>query len=238
MNFAYNLQLFKEIFFPRHCAVCDKIIDTGLVCDCCRANFTLNKIKIYGANQESWSKLVAIGQPVVAEDVFDRTQFLYRYDGAFKDSLHSLKFEAKKELLPFLREEAELALQKEMHAFKCHYDIITCIPTSAERRAKRGFDVPQEIFACLSNTLQADVLLERVKSTAPLYTMDAVERRNELEGCFSLKAGANVQHKRVLLCDDIYTTGSTMLEAGQALLRAGAKSAGVLAFCTSKDNWS
>ena len=237
MDFAYNLQLFKEIFFPRHCAVCDAKIDMGLVCEACRNEYTLNKIKIYGATQTSWRALEASGQPLVAEDYFDRIELLYRYDGAFKASLHSLKFEAAKHLLPLLREEAELALKTKMKTFEHHYDVITCIPTSKERKAQRGFDVPWEIFACLKNLNYTDKILERSKSTAPLYTMAAEERRNELEGCFSIAPGAVVKNKRILLCDDIFTTGSTCCEAARVLLKAGAKSVGVLALCASKDNW-
>lgn len=234
MDWRYNLRLFKEIFFPRHCEVCQNIIDEGLLCSSCRKNYLLRRVKVYGANHSSWEKLIKIGQPFVAEDIYDRTQFLYRYDGAYKDSLHGLKFEGKSELLPVLTEEVELALKEDIKALQRHYDIITIIPTSVERKQQRGYDVPLEIFTCL----KAQELLERVKITAPLYTMAALERQQELEGCFAIKAGINVKGKRILLCDDIYTTGSTMQEAAQTLLRAGAQAVGVLAFCASKDNWN
>lgn len=234
MDWCYNLRLFKEIFFPRHCGVCSSNIDEGLLCSKCRENYLLNKITIYGANHDSWKLLEDIGQPVVAEEIYDRVQFLYRYDGAYKDSLHNLKFEGKKEVLPLLTEEANFALEKYFAELQRHYDIITCIPTNAERRNKRGYDVPLKIF----NSLKAQDVLERVRGTAPLYTMDALERKQELAGCFSIKSGVNVLGKRILLCDDIYTTGSTMEEAALVLLGAGAKAVGVLALCASRDNWN
>ena len=234
MDWRYNLRLFKEIFFPRHCAVCKTIIDEGLLCSSCRKNYLLHRVKVYGANHSSWEKLIKIGQPLVAEDIYDRTQFLYKYDGVYKESLHGLKFEGKSELLPMITEEVELALQEDIKALQRHYDIIASIPTSVERKQQRGYDVPLEIFNCLN----IQELLERVKTTAPLYTMDALERQQGLEGCFAIKVGQNVQGKRILLCDDIYTTGSTMHEAAQVLLKAGAQAIGVLAFCASKDNWN
>ena len=63
-----------------------------------------------------------------------------------------------------------------------------------------------------------------MRSTAPLFELAPQERRSELAGCFALSQSAQrlIAGKRVLLCDDIYTTGSTMAEAAGVLLRAGA----------------
>lgn len=233
MELSYNLRLFKEIFFPRLCAVCHQEIDTGLVCSSCRKGHTLQKVVLYGAGQASWQRLCQQGQPLVIADVLDRSEYLYRYDGAFKEALHGLKFAAQSELLTLLKEEAELGLKDKKQQLLRHYDYVTCVPTSPERRKERGFDVPEKIFA----SLQPQTLLQRVKGTAPLFTMAAEERRTELLGCFKMLPGADVKSKRVLLCDDIYTTGSTMQEAACVLLAAGAKAVGALTLCASKDNW-
>ena len=238
MKLAYNLQLFKEIFFPRRCAVCNVEIDTGLVCAECRKAFALHKVELYGADKSSWQALNDSGQPVAAEDIFDRVELLYRYEGAFKDALHRLKFDREARLLPLLKEEADLALTGSLRGLCRHYDVLIPIPTSEERRRLRGFDVPQELFADLSKQGFHEGKLQRKRSTAPLYTMAEEERKAELEGCFAVKHKERLLDKRILLCDDIYTTGSTMKEAAQLLLSSGAKSVGVLAFCASKDNWS
>lgn len=240
MDLSYNVRLFKEIFFPRQCGVCGNRIDTGLLCECCRKNFILNKVKINGVDQASWSELKRIGQPLVAEDYFDRAEYLYRYDGIFKEALHSLKFEQEKQLLLLLKEEAELALQNRTTKLLRHYDYVTCIPTSQERREQRGFDVPWEIFKGLQEAgtnKYTDKILQRVKTTAPLYDMGVEERQAEIAGCFKVVNAGLVKDKRILLCDDIYTTGTTMMEAAEALFKAGAKAIGVLTLCASKDNW-
>lgn len=239
MDLSYNVRLFKEIFFPRKCGICGAGIDTGLVCDSCRRNFLLEKVKVYGANRDSWQSLRIIGQPLVSQDYFDRVEYLYRYDGIYKEALHNLKFEQEKQLLPLLKEEAELALGASADRILRHYDYVTCIPTSEERRAHRGFDVPWEIFASLQQgkAKYTDKLLQRIKSTAPLYTMDVIERQTEIAGCFRVINPALVKNKRILLCDDIFTTGTTMMEAAEVLFKAGAKTVGVLTLCASKDNW-
>ena len=85
----------------------------------------------------------------------------------------------------------------------------------------------------------APELLERVRTTAPLFELAPQERRNELAGCFALGRSAQrlVVGKRVLLCDDIYTTGSTMAEAARVLLQAGARQVCGVALCAASHNW-
>ena len=119
------------------------------------------------------------------------------------------------------------------------FDLITCIPTAPERRKQRGFDVPQELFAGLleGRSVGMEVLLERVRHTEPLYELNPEERKQELAGCFALLPHARVRGKHVLLCDDIYTTGSTFAEAAQVLLDAGAARVSALTLCAAQANW-
>ena len=167
---------------------------------------------------------------------------LYKYDGIIKQALQQIKFDGEASLLPLLREEAEAALPGAKLRWLSQFDVITCIPTSPERRAKRGFDVPEELFAPLleqrGGEFQAQ-LLTRARSTAPLFELSPEERRQELSGCFELSQRAQrvVAGKRVLLCDDIFTTGSTMAEAAGVLRRAGASQVHGLAVCAASHNW-
>lgn len=80
-------------------------------------------------------------------------------------------------------------------------------------------------------------LLERVRHTQPLYELKPEERKQELAGCFALLPHTKVRGKHVLLCDDIYTTGSTFAEAAQVLLDAGAARVSALALCAAQANW-
>ena len=142
-------------------------------------------------------------------------------------------------MLPLLREEAELALPAAKMRWLQQFDLITCVPTAPERRRQRGFDVPQELFAGLfeGRSVGMEVLLERVRHTQPLYELKPEERKQELAGCFALLPHAGVRGKHVLLCDDIYTTGSTFAEAAQVLLDAGAARVSALALCAAQANW-
>lgn len=233
---AYYTQVVKELIFPRRCAVCGEVIDTAYLCDICRKSFLLQIFERFMPREEY---LAGQAEPM-PQDVLSSVMLLYKYDGVLKDALHQIKFMGDSSLLPLLREQAESALPSAKLRWLSQYDIITCIPASSERRQQRGFDVPEEIFAPLLDQRggeYSDNILLRVRHTAPLFELQPMERRSELTACFALYPQAKVQGKRVLLCDDIYTTGSTMAEAAKILLENGAKEVHGLAFTASSDNW-
>ena len=235
---AYYGRVLRELLVPRRCAICGNIIDSAYICPVCRKGLLLQKYLQYQPREEF---LAGQAEPV-AEDVLKSVLLLYKYDGIIKEALHEIKFNACVELLPLLREEAEAALPSAKLRWLGQYDVITCIPTSPERRQQRGFEVPEELFAPLLEQRGGEFqpqLLTRVRSTAPLFELEPLARRQELAGCFELPARGRrlVEGKRVLLCDDIYTTGSTMAEAARVLLDAGAKEVHALALAGAAYHW-
>ncbi len=213
---SYQGRLLKELVYPRRCAVCANEIDTGYFCEACRKNFILGK-KVEGFEN------------------LDKVLMLYKYHQNLQEAIHNVKFAGAKDLLPLLKEEAELAMTGEMEGVLSKCDIITCVPTAPERQKERGYDVPAEIFAFLHSGKWQPNLLTRVRNTLPLFELEPSLRKQEVAGCFAVQH--SVTGKRVLICDDIFTTGSTMCEAAQALKMAGAVSVTALAFTASKDNW-
>ncbi len=234
-NARYYLRVLKELFFPRHCVICGNHIDFGLLCDTCRRAFLLQRTLSFAPREE----FLAGQAEALPEDVLSSVFLLYKYEGVLKKTLLRAKFEAESDALPLLREEAEAALPQAKLRWLAQYDLITCVPTTAERRQQRGFDLPQELFAQLleqDGEFRSDVLT-RVRATAPLYELAPRERREELTGCFAVNPRLRLQGKRVLLCDDIYTSGSTMCEAARALLAAGAQAVDGLAFMAVESHW-
>lgn len=234
---VYNIGLLKEIIYPRKCAVCNAEIHDGCFCKVCRHGFLLAQHKSYG-NLEA--RLWEQATELLPEDVLSELVILYKYDGCIKDSLRLIKFSSRYALLPPLREELQLALPPRFDLWLNSFDFAACVPTSSERLKQRGFDIPQELFGATLTKYDcgyAPDLLLRVKGTAPLYSLNKEERRLELGGCFAVNTAYDVRGRRILLCDDIYTTGSTFAESAAVLLRAGAASVAAWAFAAAKENW-
>ena len=105
-------------------------------------------------------------------------------------------------------------------------DIIVPVPTDRKRQRKRGFNQATLLAQHVGRELGMEVCtaLERVDSRRPQTGLTAAQRRKNLE----VSSGA-VNGRRVLLVDDVYTTGATAQEAVRALRAAGAVSVGMFA---------
>lgn len=214
-DLSYNLQLLWEFLVPRRCGVCGARITEGLFCPVCREHFVLNKMLEDRGN-------------------LNIVYLLFRYERELRNFIRGVKFYGQKRFLGPLGEEAQLLLGEEWMTLWQQYDIVSCIPTSVDRARQRGFEVPKRIFSFFPKAKRQQVL-ERVRITAPLYNLDREQREAELKGCFKV-VGA-VEQQRILLLDDIYTTGSTAQEAARTLLAAGAKYVDMLGYSAGKNNW-
>jgi ComF family protein len=109
-------------------------------------------------------------------------------------------------------------------------DALVPLPLHRKRLGERGFNQALELARPLARAFDVPLRphwLARIRATAPQIGLDAKARRRNLRGAF--EAHAAMSGKRVLLIDDVITTGSTMLEAARACRRAGATEVRVLA---------
>ena len=114
-------------------------------------------------------------------------------------------------------------------------DLIAPIPLSSLRHLLRGYNQSQEIASVLSQEHQIPMLNHWPRShRRPQHQLSRQERLTNLQGVFKKPQG--IENKRVLVIDDVTTTGSTLKEASQALLDAGAQRVDAMAIAQS--NWS
>lgn len=203
------------MFFVQNCSVCNAETESGVFCPACRR-----------------SELLIEAMPGLLN--LDSAVMGYKYSGALKDMLHKLKFEGESKFLQPLAEEAVFLAQA--YGESC-FDMVVSVPTDAARRRQRGFDIPESIFAgalAVKGTWQPQVLA-RIKATAPQYGLVPDKRRSNVRGCFEVRG--SVSGAKILLVDDILTTGATLDEAAKTLKQAGAKSVYALTLCGSLENF-
>ncbi len=116
------------------------------------------------------------------------------------------------------------------------HPIIIPLPLSKERLKERGWNQSEMIVRALKKygvthselfTINCDVLI-KIKHTQAQTKLSRKKRMKNLKGCFAIKNPELIKHKNIILIDDVTTTGSTIEEAKNTLLKAGAKN--VLAF--------
>lgn len=150
----------------------------------------------------------------------DSAYVLCRYRDSMKKLIHSLKYQRKFFYLPHIH--TFLAQSTILDALS--FDIVVPIPLHTDKLKERGFNQTEKIFypwILQKGFIWLDAL-ERIKKTDPQYGLHRKERRENLRGAFMLKPGAAIKGIRILLLDDIFTTGATLGECAKILKNAGA----------------
>jgi ComF family protein len=109
------------------------------------------------------------------------------------------------------------------------YDVIIPVPLHISRLRWRGFNQAHLLAQRFADDCPIDPYsLRRVRPTRPQVDLNESERRRNVAGAFQVTRPQHVDGRRILLVDDVYTTGATVDECSHALVRAGAHSVDVL----------
>lgn len=170
-----------------------------------------------------------------------RSEFLFRasrapyiYEGPAAALIKKLKYDGCLDLVPILTE----LLYAFWQGLGWDADLIVPVPLSEKRRAQRGFNQSEMIGAAFSKKTGIPMVpgaLMKIRHTARQVGLNAEERRENLSGAFAAEE-LMVKGKRILLLDDVMTTGSTFAECSAVLLKAGAGSVDCLSVATASED--
>ena len=118
------------------------------------------------------------------------------------------------------------------------FDCITWAPVSSLRKLRRGYDQSELIASTVAKELGLPVkrLLKKRRNTRAQSTLTKEQRRANVLGAYVCVNKDAVCGKRVLLIDDVFTTGATAQECAKVLLTAGAKSVACAAVASASKN--
>jgi len=152
-----------------------------------------------------------------------------RFEGGVRDLIHRFKYDRKVHLarpLALLAQEMLAPFVAEAAA-----EFVMPVPLHRRRLRERGFNQAVLLGRPLAKTWGIPLVvdnLKRVRWTEPQVTLTAAEREANVRGAFALADPSTVCNRRILLVDDVYTTGSTVAECSRVLRRAGAESVRVV----------
>ena len=154
---------------------------------------------------------------------FEYGMALCNYNETAKTSMVKIKYHNKREYLDFYG--AAIVARYDKKIRNMHVDAIIPVPVPPSRRRKRGFNQAEILAEIIGERLGIPVrtdLLTRTKKTLPQKELSPAERLKNLSGAFRAEE-LPPDIKRVLLVDDIYTTGSTLEACARILKKAGAE---------------
>lgn len=216
--------LFKRLIFPSRCLICKKI-SSDILCSDCLSKVSLVQppiCRICGIPIDNGNICYRCRQNTL---YFSQARSYALYEGPMRTAIIKFKFERRREIGKFFGEIlGRFALQ-----LNWDIDVIIPIPLSKRRLKERGFNQSEILALEVSKILKLPISLGlvRIKETKSSIDLSLEERRININKAF-LVSDKGLKGKRVLLVDDVYTTGATVSEAGKTLLERGISEVKVL----------
>lgn len=156
--------------------------------------------------------------------------YVYTKNSYVQKMIHSIKYQGKNDLAIMLGEE--FALTNDLSSF----DLVIPVPLHKKRFLKRGYNQSMEWAKGISigSGVEVKSFLQRTENTTTQTKKSRIERWENVENCFTLIPDSDIIDKRILLVDDVMTTGATIEACAHVLLKSGAKSVGIAAIGIAK----
>lgn len=190
----------RAMVFPERCPYCNTLIEAHEVaCDSCFDILCEKHIPLIGG---------AGGFRCVST---------FLYGGRVRRAIINMKFHDRIQYIP---QFSELIAQDIERVYAgADFDLITAVPMHEKDIRERGYNQSELLAKALSKRLGIPYLdtLDKVKRTKKQHRLTYTQRKKNLSGAFKLKDRDAVHEKRILLIDDIVTSGTTLGVCGKAL---------------------
>jgi competence protein ComFC len=217
-----------DLVYPQRCPRCDAALSSGreVLCERCLSELE-GKRELLGPFCPSCKRQIDPGAGGCRCEGTPAVEVAYSL-GGYAEEMESLieafKYKRKRKLGLFLSElmsERLLELEDMPSA-----DLVVPVPLHRSKRRQRGFNQSEVIAGRLSERLEIQLgtgLVKRRKKTRTQTGLSREQRRENVRDAFEFRGEGDLQGRRVLLVDDVLTTGATMSECARTLKDAGAE---------------
>lgn len=199
----------QKLLFPPRCPVCSRVL--GFVPTCERCAPLIPKLLR--------RELVSLSLHMLP--MLEQVYAPFEYQPPMKKPLLLAKYEARRDIMRFFADYMAQGVE-DAH---WNVDIIVPVPSHPRSVRKRGHDTALMFAQELAQKLELPVephALKKVYMTKEQHSLTKEARQSNLLGAFAVEQGERVRGRRILLVDDVLTTGATLNECAKMLLGAGA----------------
>ena len=216
-----------EILYPLHCGGCGA--RGFVICPECIDSFRVVEEDSTCPVCGRWTgKRTMCGECIDEKRGFQQGHYGFYFENRLRDALHAFKFERRKDVGKHLIS----LIRDKISTLSDIADVIIPIPVTEKRLKERGFNQAFIISEEISRITLRPVLhaaLHKIRETADQFTLSKDERRKNIKGVFAVRNAKEVAGKKILLVDDLFTTGYTVREASRVLKREKAGEVSVFA---------
>ena len=219
------LSALADLFYPERCVGCERRASDVL----CRTCF--DALPRVGSPVCGRCGLPTAFATFVCEECknvdfgFQSARAPLKYDGVGKQVVHALKYRG------YIRVVGRLAAPLMLQVVgEGHFDAVVPVPLHSSRLRKRGFNQAELLARGVAEKMKATVsdTLEVVRSTRDQVELSAAQRRANVAGAYT---ATKPLRGKILLIDDVFTTGATMSACAGTMVRAGAEEVHALSLC-------
>lgn len=207
--------------FPAKCRRCETPMGVGQVpylCDACWEQIELLK--------PPWCQICGLPRwrPICADcrehpPLFRKLRAIAFYEPTLREAIHLMKYEKKQIISKHLIQLLQAHFPQDLAS--TDYDFLLPIPLHTNRFRQRGFNQAEQIAQGIAQVwgvpVRTDIFF-RIRDTAPLSSLGSHEERmKNIAGAFEVGSPDLIQDRKILLIDDIFTTGTTIHEALKVL---------------------
>ena len=204
----------KDILFPVRCPYCETVIlKTEYACEECKKKFPSPAIIRY-----------AVGGYKCTSP--------FPYDGIFKKAVKKFKFGNKG---GYAKQLAFPMVQSILESYKVvNFDLITSVPMHKKRLAQRGYNQAELLARECAKIMDIPYFdtLEKFRENREQHSIKASERAKNVRGVYRIIDKELVENKKILIIDDIITTGHTLGECAGTLIKSGCNSVNCAVLCS------
>lgn len=220
-----RLSKFWDLLYPERCPGCGVYLEAGKdLCPSCKARVAFNEsphCPCCGVSEKDC-------RCRKNDRAYDRIVAPFFYEGPVREAVLSLKFGKREENARFLG--YALAEAVDARYFGESFDVITAVPLTGEKLSERGYNQARSIGTFLMQKLPEPLvhaepdwnLLKKKGTDSAQHFLGAEARRKNIRNSLRVSSGRTLAGKRILLVDDIVTTGATVEECAAILKLNGA----------------
>ena len=227
-----------NVILPQKCTVCSslavpreevitKLPDGMALCFDCMSDLAPMP------EDKRW--MLCLSEPYSGDPIPSLTLYMpFKYNGFFSRAVPAMKFQGKSQVAEFMG----MLLGNMLKEDKVVADLIVSVPLSEERLKERGYNQAEIIAQAASEVVgipAAHDVLERVKDTERQTSVDdKAGRGSNVDRAFRVREGWDITDVRILLIDDVATTGHTLHSVAETLYAAGARNVLCCAVCGNR----
>lgn len=207
-----------DFILPRFCIHCSKALsgDESYTCSFCHADISMPP---NGLIHSEFNRKFAHKKFITEFG----SAYLFEKDGVLQSMIHSLKYNQNFQLGFYLGKLAAIELRPLL--VRWNAELLMPVPLHRLKQAERGYNQSYYIAKGIASLHHLKVnmhLLKRIRFTQSQTSLNLDEREANIAGAFFCKNKKPIQGKKIILVDDVITTGSTINEAAGELIKSGA----------------